>query len=217
MATAATKQKKRQKQKAVLAKLLIVQILLVLSCSALPTMQASAAEMVQDNNIQCLGGNESDDEGQNDPGFEVYTFDAQEVIDARANQPDHQGGVIIPSQQTPLNITQQTNAATGNGGSYLNTALVMLSILTMGIMLLLLLLRKTSDYRVITVRTVAVSFGLVTVVIWSLYDMLQVPTEMLNTTSALVTAVFSIFVIMAIASYLYEAYLGKKSASWHQE
>jgi len=211
MATAATEQTNSQRKSAVIVVLVVVQVLLVLSYLSLPAAQAFASEPSKAEITQYLSQEDSEEPGE--PGYAVYRLDYQDSIDAQTNQSDHQGTVIIPDYEAPLANPQLDILSTGTGGSFLNTIIVMVSILAMGIMLCMLLVRKTSDYRVITVRTIAVTFGLVTVVIWSLFDKLQLPTVLLNDSSTLIIAFFAIFVITSIVSYSYEKHINKKRAS----
>jgi len=211
MATLQIEQEKRQKRSVALAVLLVAQALIVLSILAPPPTQVVANEASTLSSTSQLVLS-SDTEDLETVGYEVYSFSSQEFFDMQIGLTERQGGIIVPNQVIPLSQTQLDSVSNSNDGSVFNTALVVISILIMGAMLVLLLVRRTSDYRVIAVRTIAVAFGLVTVVIWSLFDRLQVPTAMFNNTSTLLIAIFSIYVIMAIVSYFYEVRVNNKSA-----
>ncbi|MCL2749853.1 MAG: hypothetical protein FWE96_02425 [Coriobacteriia bacterium] len=205
-----TEQKKSQWGGMIAATVFIALGLLILGIIAEPAPQAIASE---DSPPEIsLYSETSEGEGPDNPGFEVYSLTGQDNAEAQTNQSNNQGSTIIPEFDIPLINSGQATPLSGNGGSYVNTGLIMLCILIMGVMLLLLLVRRTTDYRVIAVRTIAVTFGLVTVVVWSLFDWVQVPTVLINSTTTLLATLFVVFVIMTITSYAYESKLNKKSA-----
>jgi len=210
MAAWGTEQRKSQWGGMIAAAVFVVLGLLILGIIAGPAPQAMASE---DSPPEVsLYSETSESEGPDDPGFEVYSLTGQDNAEAQTNQSDNQGSMIIPEFDIPLINSGQSTPISGNGGSYVNTGLIILCILIMGVMLFLLLIRRTTDYRVITVRTIAVTFGLVTVVIWSLFDWVQVPTVLINSSTTLLATMFVVFVIMTITSYAYESRLNKKSA-----
>ena len=210
MAAWGTEQRKSQWGGMIAAAVFVVLGLLILGIIAGPAPQAMASE---DSPPEVsLYSETSEGEGPDDPGFEVYSLTGQDNAEAQTNQSDNQGSMIIPEFDIPLINSGQSTPISGNGGSYVNTGLIILCILIMGVMLFLLLIRRTTDYRVITVRTIAVTFGLVTVVIWSLFDWVQVPTVLINSSTTLLATMFVVFVIMTITSYAYESRLNKKSA-----
>ncbi len=135
-------------------------------------------------------------------------YDEQDSIDARTNQ----SHANIPDSEVPLASFLDREQATGAGhGSFFNALAAAFSGVSMLLMLLALSMRKTSDYRVIAVRTIAVAFGLVTIVAWSLLDRLQVSSLVFNEFSAVISVLLSIYVAFAIFSYVYEARLNKVS------
>lgn len=149
-----------------------------------------------------------DEEADESQGYKVYTFDSQDIIDAQTNQ----SGTIIPDSDVPLTSTlMDSKNSTVGVGSIFNTVIVALCALSMLLMFALIGIRKTKDYRVITVRTLAAAAGLVTIVSWSLMDRLQTPTLVFNDSSAFIAALFSIYVVLAAYSYIYEARLDKQS------
>ena len=187
--------------------LLILVLLVVCSITFLP-VQVYADGLWRTPGAQAPEEGEGEDPDATGQGYLV--FDTQDLIDAQTNHSSHAEGVIISNEQVPLSSSPSANQNPGTNGSLFNTVLAGVCILSMVVMLVLLLVYKTSDYRVIVVRTLAVAFGLVTVVIWSLFDRLQAPTVFLNDFSPLIGVVFGIYVIMAFASYLYEAKLNKE-------
>ena len=211
MANSATEPTFSHKTSRVFIALPSVAALLLLCLFVLPFAQAQGFDPAKAEISQYLEGNdvEAIDEG----GYEVFSLTGQDNVDAQTNQSDTQGSIVIPNYIVPLTETHQNSMISGNGGSFVNTAIGIICICAMGIMLLVLLARKTTDYRVIVVRTIAVTFGLVTVVIWSLFDRIQVPSVMINDSTTMVIACFSVFVIMAAISYAYESRLEKKRAT----
>lgn len=135
-------------------------------------------------------------------------FDTQDIINAQTSN----SGSTIPDVQVPLASgvhSSQSTSADSVLGSVFNTVLVVLCALSMLAMLVALTVRKTRNYRVIAVRTIAVTFGLVTITTWSLLDRLQMPETLFNDSTAIISSFFLIYLVLAVYSYLYEARLNK--------
>ena len=182
----------------------IALILLLASLFVLPASQIIAADGNQE-----LSQAQAHEEESIHFEQDLTAPSEKDLIDAQTSRADAQR-VTIPETTVPLTSFSSTVQLTSNqGGSYYNTLVAMLSIASMIAMLVLLSVRKTRSYRVIAVRTVAVAFGLVTIATWSLLDKLQVPAVVFNSSSLLITIIFGSYVVIAIASYVYEAQLNK--------
>lgn len=202
--SAATQQTvSRPKRAALLASLLLALMLLV-SLFALPVTSAYADEP-QEAPIEEQQESSGADSSSVTPEYEVFTFDSEDIIDAQTNQ----SGNVIPDTEVPLaNSISSEKSQTGTG-SIFNTVLIVLCVVSMLSMLIALSVRKTKDYRVIAARTVAVAVGLVTIATWSLMDKLQAPTVVFNDFTLLISALFAIYVVLAVYSYIYETRLNK--------
>ena len=203
-------QTSRRRKSISLAVFLFAFILLFAGSFAAAQAHAYAAEPELSQNEQTTG--QEDNESASVPVFEINSFDNHDIIEAQTNQSDQSNTVIIPSSEAPLAGFPEASEEADSAGSILNTVLAGISVLSLIMMLYLLLVRKTHDYRVIMVRILAVAFGMVTIVAWSLFDRLQIPFVMLNSSSALVITLFSVYVVMAVFSYFYETRLNRKKA-----
>ena len=214
MTTVLTRYKSSQRKGIPIAALLVALTLVPIAFSEVPFAQAYASESQRfSRHNQYL---EFSEEGENEDSgtcdYEVYDYSNQDLIDAQINQtgslPNNQPGITIPGDEVPLSNFVQTSQSSG-GGSLVNILLAGLCVVSMGVMLLMLFVRRTSDYRVITVRTIAVAFGLIAIVMWSLFDRLQTPTTLFNSESGLIIVIFCIYAGMATISYLYEEHVKK--------
>ncbi|MCL2807194.1 MAG: hypothetical protein FWD27_03385 [Coriobacteriia bacterium] len=218
MARAATYKKKSRAIDLPIRVLVIAQVFLLLGYFAYGPAEAYASELYLPQSVSSQDTSEGEGAGREAPDSEpiadseVYSFSAQDLIDAQTNQSNYQHEIIIPYTEVPLASPFEANQTMGFGGSLINTSLAVICIITMAAMLILLLTRKTSDYRVMTVRTLAVTFGLVMVVIWALFDRLQLPSTTLNDSSALIVAFFCVYLSVALFSYFYERQINKKRA-----
>lgn len=197
--------------------LLTVSLALILLLVSLMTMvleRAFASELPQTQSKHFQEESVQEGSTGSDSDEEFYRFNSQDLLDAQTNPSGSQNRIIIPHGEVPLSGSLETGHIISKGGSLYNTVLALLCIALMGAMLLLLLIRKTTDFRVIAMRTISVAFGLLTVVTWSLLDKLQIPVVLFNNVSVLITSIFILFIATATASYVFEArHTSNKSAS----
>lgn len=178
-------------------------------------LQQSQSDSSQPDSSQSDSNQTGEQEGvaevSETPGYKVYRFSEQDLIEAQTNQT----GTRISDAAVPLASFSQDgkSPSSATGGSLVNTLIVLLNIVSMVAMLLLLSIRKTTDYRVIAVRTIAAAFGLVTITTWSLLDRLQIPTVATNDSTALIVTLFCLYTAIAAGSFFYEAHLRRQKQS----
>lgn len=190
--------------------LAIVALCLYLVFAPVSSAYALEGSGASEQECQAVEGTEGAITGS-DSSTGYQAFDSQDIIDAQTSEQ----GITIPDSDIPLanSATIGQNSGVGSGeGSIFNTVLVVVCVLSMLAMLVLLSIRKTRNYRVIALRTVAVTFGLVTITSWSLMDRLQTPTAAFNEASAFLAALFMIYVVLAVYSYIYEMRVNKQEA-----
>lgn len=213
MKTATTTDTASRWVRALLRALLLVALILVLlfcGFSGFSAQRAFADESQTDPSLE-QQEMQSSGSGSESQHYKVYSFDRQDIIDAQTNQSNTPDDGTIPDLKVPLaGFSPADQNLDGAGrGSRFNTGLAVLCIVSLLVMLLMLFIRKTRDYRVLTVQTVAVAFGLVTIAAWVLLDRLQIPTVLFNDVSALLAVCTGIYLVVAVASYVLEARLKK--------
>ena len=169
---------------------------------SLPTQAFANDAPATQSEEQALAGNENDT-----PGYKVYALpNHQETIvqtDQATGIPDEE----IPLLGTPL-FAQDANKTVGSG-SIFNTLVAALCTITMLGMLFNLAARKGKDYRVITLRTIAIAFSLATVAVWSLVDKFAFPSTFFNSMSLVIAVLFGLYVVLSLTSFAYDAHLRK--------
>ncbi|MDR1358610.1 MAG: hypothetical protein LBJ48_04575 [Coriobacteriales bacterium] len=209
MKTAATTSTASQWERALLRVSLItvLALLLLQGFSGFSAYQAYADEPQTTPSQE----QQSSGSGTEYPGYTVYSFNSQDIIDAQTNQSGRLSNTAIPDSEVPLagfSPVDQSPGSAGKGSSF-NTLMAALCGISLAVMLLVLFVRRAQDYRILTIQTVAVAFGLVTIATWALLDRLQIPITTFNDASVLIAVLTGVSVVVAVASCVFEARLKK--------
>jgi hypothetical protein len=138
------------------------------------------------------------------------TYNQQDLLDAQTNHSE----VYISDTAVPLASFKGDNSASDfylTTGSLINTVIAAICAVSMILIMVALTRKNKVDFSVLAVRTVAVSIGLLAIVTWSLFDKLSIPAPWFNDTSTAIIILFTIYLAVAIASFVLEAKLEKGS------
>ncbi|MDR2673202.1 MAG: hypothetical protein LBC35_08035 [Coriobacteriales bacterium] len=195
----------------VCAALVLITILAFAMMTAGTLRTAFASDTVTSK--AALSQDSSGDEGRGttDDDTAPPTYDAQDLVSAQTNHSQ----ANIPDPQVPLkNMADVVNGSFGapySQGSFVNTGLAIICVLSMVVLVIALVRRKQPDFKIVVVRTAAMAVGLVTVSTWSLVDKLAVPSLVVNNSSILIASLFVLYAAVAVASVVLERSNTKKT------
>lgn len=191
------------KRSLALLALCLFMLLWSLMSAFAPMGQVYAAEA---DKTQVFEQESSDANGIDEtPGYRVYSYgyEGNEVSAAQIN-PSHS---VIPDAAVPL-AGPMSNSA--QQGSYFTITMVLVCLTSLIAMFLAVKIRKTNDYRVIAARTIAGAFGLVTIAACFLLGTLNSWTSLSGGATYVISALFLLYVALAVGSFAYEAKLNRE-------